>query len=172
MRRTSDGNARNRRPRNHPSYPLTGERLRQFQGIRARVAGRVSTPTSPPGLLDYWRAFYRYQLMGREQAALLGGTATALASPTVLAAQRAANATLMTQQAQGTPMTLLPYPTAAPFRHFNPNWRPTLHYFDINVQGDHAVAHLDDGPYDIRLVLVRTTDGWRIAEDVTLQIHP
>lgn len=51
---------------NHPSYPLTGERLRQFQGIRARVAGRVPPPASPPGILDFWRAYYTFQLMGRE----------------------------------------------------------------------------------------------------------
>jgi len=156
---------------NHPSYPLTGERLRQYQGIRARVVGRVPTPAAPPGSLDYWRAYYTYELMDREQGALLSGTATALANPIVLAAHRVANATLMAQAAEGTPVAPLMYPTTVPVRSFDPNWKPNLRYLDINVQGDNAIVHLDDGIYDKRLVLVRTGKGWRIAEDVPLELH-
>lgn len=152
---------------NHPSHRLAGDYLRQYRDLAPTVAGRLPDPGVSPGLLDYWRVFYTYRRMDREQVSLLVGTATALANPTA----RAARATLHAQYEQGTPVALPAAPTAAPAFFSGAYTPPTLRYFDIYVQRDRAVVHLDDGPFDKRLVLVRTADGWRIAEEVILDVH-
>lgn len=127
---------------NDPSTPLSEGQLSFIREVLPHVQARIGNLDATPGALDFWRVRFLHWQLGAER---------------------------LEQRQQGTPVSPQEAPLGPP-RRTDPMHKPYLRINDIKVEGDRAEVVLDDGAWIMRLFLVRTREGWRIAGERELKL--
>ena len=125
------------------STDLTAEQSAFVQRVIPFIKDRLPLNMSKPGLLTYWKVQYAYWQLGAER---------------------------LERQRLGTPVSPQDGPIGPP-RRTDAVLKADLRFDNIRVYGDRAEVVLDDGLALRRFHLVKLTEGWRITQEIALEVH-